>query len=97
MSTQRNGSLCGLAAVSTKRIVSVRQFHAERGDPPAAEVARQFAFLCKGARLQDSPVTTVECWGPVLSLKRSASRADHARTLGVVRSLIIVISWWPTG
>jgi hypothetical protein len=30
-------------------------------------------------------------------LKRNASQANHARTFGIVISLIIVISWWPTG
>ena len=35
-------------------------------------------------------------WTCVFS-KRNASQADHAKTFGLVRSLIIVISWWPTG
>jgi hypothetical protein len=32
----------------------------------------------------------------VFFLKRNALQADHARTFGLVRSLIIVIPWWPT-
>jgi hypothetical protein len=59
-SQQRNSSLYGLAAVITKRIVSVRQLHAERGESPAAEVAHQFLVMARGARLQDGPVTTAE-------------------------------------
>jgi hypothetical protein len=60
MSTQRHVSLNGLASVIAKRIVSVRQLHAERGESPAAEVAHQFLVMAKGARLQDGPVTTAE-------------------------------------
>jgi hypothetical protein len=57
---QRNGSLYGLASVIAKRIVSVRQIHAERRESPAAEVAHQFLVMARGARLQDGPVTTAE-------------------------------------
>jgi hypothetical protein len=60
MSTRRQGSLHGLAAVIAKRIVAVRQLHAERGESPAAEVAHQFMVMARSARLQDGPVITAE-------------------------------------
>jgi hypothetical protein len=54
-------SLQGLAAVIAKRITSIRQLHAEKGElPPSGEIAKQFKLLCNGARLQDGPPSTRE-------------------------------------
>jgi hypothetical protein len=51
-------SLAGLAAILAKRITSIKQLHAERGEDPSAEISRQFMVVCDRTKLRSGHVTT---------------------------------------
>jgi len=51
-------SMAGLAEILAKRITSIKQIHAERGEDPSAEISRQFLVVCDRTKLRSGHVTT---------------------------------------
>ena len=58
--TQCGISIHSLAELIANRITSIKQLHAEKGENPSAEIARQFALMCERTALRSGPVTTSE-------------------------------------
>ena len=55
---QHGTSIISVAEVIARRITSIKQLHAERGENPAAEIARQFSLMCERSLLHSGPLST---------------------------------------
>jgi hypothetical protein len=58
MNQQQGISIHSLAELIANRITSIKQLHAEKGENPSAEIARQFVLVCERTKLRSGPVTT---------------------------------------
>jgi hypothetical protein len=55
---QRGTSIISLAELIANRIISIKQLHAEKGENPSNEIARQFALVCERKTLRSGPLST---------------------------------------
>lgn len=58
MNQQQGISIHSLAELIANRIASIKQLHAEKGENPAAEIARQFSLMCHRSILRSGPLST---------------------------------------
>jgi hypothetical protein len=53
---QHGTSIISVAEVIARRITSIKQL--QRGENPAAEIARQFSLMCERSLLHSGPLST---------------------------------------